>query len=128
MEILFAMDCGADFVAQLFWLGEDGDPIAIQSPCVMEMRDAVGHVAMTFQTGVAAEDLPNQPAILIDGQQGFMQISVPRSLTARLTPGRYVADCFATLDDPGPFNDQVAKAFSGYVQVNPSVTTPIPSA
>lgn len=127
MEIEITVDCGADFVAQIFYTGEDSEPIGIQAPCRMDVKDMGGHTAMTLQTGVAAEDIPNQPTILIDGGQGFFQISIPRVLTANLTPGRYMFDLFATLRDPGPFTSQVVKVTSGWMQVNPSHTALIPA-
>lgn len=126
MEIEFTIDSGADFVAQIFYVGDDNEPVGIQAPARMDVKDQGGHAVMTLQTGVDADDVPHQPAILIDGSQGFFQISIPREITTNLIPGRYVYDLFATLTDPGPFTSQVVKITSGWLQVNPSVTALIP--
>jgi len=116
------LTAGEDFAAQIYWTDEDGDPIPIQEPCRLEVRDSAGLLVMQFATENAAS-YATKAAIILTGSQGLMQISVPTSITKTVAPGTYLFDLWATTaDGVSPFASADSPVASGTFIVLPRIT------
>jgi len=120
-DVVLDIVAGEDWSTQLIWTDEDGNPMPITDPVTMDVKDSRGQVAIHLTTGVGS---PLTSASIGTVQAaGFAQLTIPRVLTATLTPGDYRFDLFAGVVSNGiPFSVQVQRVVVGTVRVAPRTT------
>lgn len=115
-QVEFEIVRGEDWSVQIFWTDEYDEPVPVSEPVLMDVKDSTGQIAMRFTTSTDSESAPH---VTMSGTLGFLQLTVPRSVTALLVPGRYVCDMFAAVaDTTGPFVRQAQQLFVGTVLVH----------
>jgi hypothetical protein len=89
---------GEDFVCQIFWTDNYGEPIPVTSPVEAAVRDEVGQGVLRF---IPENDPTTQPQITYN-TQGFFQLTLPASRSWALYPGVYAFDLWASVVDSAP--------------------------
>ena len=113
---------GEDFVAQIYWTDEDGEPLKIQTPCRMEVRNPANQIILQFDTSDTG-NTATLAALVITGAQGLMQISCPKTVSKLVAVGTYPFDLWATLDEGvAPFAAQLTKVAEGAFIVSSRTT------
>jgi hypothetical protein len=117
-EVELIMAVGEDCAWQIFWTDEDDEPIPIADPVLADVKDANGQLVIRFSS---QNDPVEDAYIEYSGFIGFFQLTVPRSRTQLLLPGRYSFDLFAAVaDSSGPFSNdrQVQQVVTGWFVAN----------
>lgn len=116
------IDAGEDFVAQLYLVDEDGQPIPFGSQARMDVRDENGALVLQFASENAGATA-TKAAVSITGAQGLLQLSAPKAVTRAIAPGSYRGDLFAVVAGAvEPFTDQMQKLVDAVVEIGPRQT------
>jgi|SRR6476620_6786998 len=116
-----ALDQGADFGIQIYWVDAQQQPFTVLSPMRMDIKDEVGNI---IQTLVTNDDDPSNPTILYNSDAGLVQLMLTAAQTALMVPGLYNYDLFVTYQDNAvTLATRVKKLITGTILVNGRVTT-----
>lgn len=119
-QVEITMVQAEDFAVQIFWTDDYNDPIPISDPVLMDVKDGNGQIAMRF---LGSGDETTGPRAYINGPAGFIQLTAPKATTAKLRPGRYLFDLWASVaDSAAPFDRQAQQVVSGFLLVESRVS------
>lgn len=117
-----ALDQGADFGIQVYWVDAQKQPFTVLAPMRMDIKNEVGAV---IETLVTDDDQPdeNLKTITYNSESGLVQLMLRASQTALLTPGLYNYDLFVTYQDNDVTGStRLKKLIAGTILVNGRVT------
>lgn len=116
-----ALDQGADFGIQIYWVDAQQQPFTVLSPMRMDIKNEVGNTVMSLATN---DDDPNATTILYNSESGLIQLQLTAAQTATMVPGLYNYDLFVTYQDNAvTMATRLKRLISGTVLVNGRVTT-----
>lgn len=122
---------GEDFTGRITWRGDQGQPIPVQAPLRMQVRDTDGQLILNFvDTSYVSGSVVKQGYLLANSNNGHIDIFVPWEVTKQLPAGSYVFDLFVAVNLPGydnPFENKDAsmrkEVVSGRFMVHPRIST-----
>lgn len=120
-DVDLALDQGADFGIQIYWVDAQQQPFTVLSPMRMDIKNEVGNVVQSLMTD---DDDPNNTTILYNSESGLIQLMLSAAQTAAIVPGLYNYDLFVTyMDNAVTSATRLKKLISGTILVNGRVTT-----
>lgn len=124
-QVDLALDQGADFGIQVYWVDADTNPFTVLSPMRMDIKNEVGAIIYSLQTDDLA-DPDNPPTILYNSLSGLIQLTIPAADTALFPPGIFRYDLWITYQDNAVTNTtRLRKLIEGALYVNGRVTTSV---
>jgi hypothetical protein len=119
-DVDIALDAGADFGLQIYWVDAQQSPFTVLSPMRMDIMDEVGNIVQSLQTD---DDDPSNPTILYNSESGLIQLMLTADQTALMVPGLYDYDLFVTyMDNAVTLATRLKKLLTGTILVNGRVT------
>ena len=117
-----ALDQGADFGIQIYWVDAQKQPFTVLSPMRMDIRNEVGAIIESLMTDDEELD-ESLKTITYNTDSGLIQIMLPAARTSLLTPGLYEYDLFVTYQDNAVTElTRLKKLVAGSILVNGRVT------
>jgi len=120
-NVPLTIDQGEDFTAQIIWTNDQGEPQKITTPMRMDIAGAGGQIITSLDTTAPADET-DIPEISYSSEIGLIQLHIPNSQTAALTPGMYQYDLFVTVEGETYGGNQRHKLLAGDVIVNKRIT------
>ena len=121
-NVPLVIDQGEDFTAQIVWTDDYGRAQNMVAP----MRLDIANNTQTVISLTTPETDPPDgsiPEISYSTEIGMIQLHIPHSQTAALTPGLYQYDLFVTVDDGAAYaGSQQFRLLVGQVIVNKRIT------
>ena len=108
---------GEDWTADVIWADQNGQGIAVQHPCRMDVKDKLGSTLITLETN---PDIPEGeiPSINFSNDIGLLQLHIENTVSAEFPIGRYFFDLFVTTDTDEEYGgSQVVPVIGGTVDV-----------
>ena len=121
-NVPLVIDQGEDFTAQIVWTDDFGQAQKMVSPMRLDIANNTQTI-LSLTTPVTDPPDGSIPEISYSTDIGMIQLHIPHSQTATLSPGLYQYDLFVSVNDGAVYaGKQQFRLLAGQVVVNKRIT------